>query len=289
MFVATSISTITSLAASKKSHIFSSICCLLTSSARALATTSTNRPFFTPVPYEAPSWSRNVLRSAPRHGRLHLANLPTPLYRIDYWSNDDDAVSLARRMVQSLDLKLYVKRDDATGAVELGGNKIRKLEFPLAECLMEGFDSVVTIGGEQSNHCRATAAAARMVGLQPHLILRSPRANKDDDLGLTGNLLSGRVACAGAPALRSFGATRSPTVRHSSGRQQWSWKLGLHQWCGRTAGAVEESGRSAVARSYCFCLWVWWNSGWYCSRHCFSAHVGWSKGSHGARHRSVRR
>lgn len=45
------------------------------------------------------------------------------------------------------------------------GNKIRKLEFLLADALQKGCDSVVTIGGEQSNHCRATAAAARMVGL----------------------------------------------------------------------------------------------------------------------------
>lgn len=45
-----------------------------------------------------------------------------------------------------------------TAGVELGGNKIRKLEFLLADALENGYDSVVTIGGEQSNHCRATVS-----------------------------------------------------------------------------------------------------------------------------------
>jgi D-cysteine desulfhydrase family pyridoxal phosphate-dependent enzyme len=88
-------------------------------------------------------------------------------------------------------LSFYIKRDDMTGGVELGGNKIRKLEFLFAEALAQNHDSVVTIGGEQSNHCRATAAAARMVGLEPHLILRSRQSG--DDLGLVGNLLFDRM------------------------------------------------------------------------------------------------
>ena len=85
---------------------------------------------------------------------------------------------------------LYVKRDDATGGLDLGGNKLRKLEFLLADALAQGSDSVVTIGGEQSNHCRATAAAAAMHGLEPHLILRCQEA--DVDPGSRGNLLFAR-------------------------------------------------------------------------------------------------
>ena len=79
------------------------------------------------------------------------------------------------------------------GGLELGGNKIRKLEFLLADALAGGYNSVVTIGGEQSNHCRATAAAARMVGLEPHLILRTKRANELADFGYTGNILMDRM------------------------------------------------------------------------------------------------
>jgi 1-aminocyclopropane-1-carboxylate deaminase/D-cysteine desulfhydrase-like pyridoxal-dependent ACC family enzyme len=89
------------------------------------------------------------------------------------------------------DLSFYIKRDDMTGGVDLGGNKIRKLEFLLADALANDYNSVVTIGGEQSNHCRATAAAARMVGLEPHLILRTTR--DPSDLRYTGNILIDRM------------------------------------------------------------------------------------------------
>jgi D-cysteine desulfhydrase family pyridoxal phosphate-dependent enzyme len=80
-----------------------------------------------------------------------------------------------------------------TGGPELGGNKIRKLEFLLADALANNYNSVVTIGGEQSNHCRATAAAARMVNLEPHLILRSKRATDLTNFGYTGNILVDRM------------------------------------------------------------------------------------------------
>jgi D-cysteine desulfhydrase family pyridoxal phosphate-dependent enzyme len=95
-------------------------------------------------------------------------------------------------MTEFHDLRFYIKRDDSTGGLELGGNKVRKLEFLLADALSLGADSVITIGGEQSNHCRATAAAARMVGLEPHLILRSKAAD-NGDLGMVGNLLVNRL------------------------------------------------------------------------------------------------
>lgn len=51
------------------------------------------------------------------------------------------------------------------------GNKVRKLEYIFAEILEQGCDTVVTCGGVQSNHCRATAVAARRLGLDCHLFL----------------------------------------------------------------------------------------------------------------------
>ena len=69
-------------------------------------------------------------------------------------------------------MELYVKRDDLTGA-ELTGNKARKLEFLLADALARGADTVITCGGEQSNHARATAIAAVRLGLQVRLLLRT--------------------------------------------------------------------------------------------------------------------
>ncbi len=59
-----------------------------------------------------------------------------------------------------------IKRDDLTG-LELSGNKVRKLEFLLgdAKTSEKKYDSVITVGMSQSNHCRATAIAARYAGL----------------------------------------------------------------------------------------------------------------------------
>ena len=90
-------------------------------------------------------------------------------------------------------VQVWIKRDDCTGC-ELSGNKVRKLEFLLAEALAAGADSVITVGGIQSNHCRATAAAARRVGLTRHIILRT--ADPATDPGLVGNLMVDRMVGA---------------------------------------------------------------------------------------------
>ncbi len=119
-------------------------------------------------PYHPPAYVISALTNVPKNGRIRLANLPTPIHRIknvgsssshDTNANngDDDDGILSR--LRDLNVEFYVKRDDATGGTELGGNKVRKLEFLLADALASGCDSIVTIGGEQSNHCRATAAA----------------------------------------------------------------------------------------------------------------------------------
>jgi D-cysteine desulfhydrase family pyridoxal phosphate-dependent enzyme len=67
----------------------------------------------------------------------------------------------------------------------LGGNKVRKLEFLLAEALAQGADTVLTTGAVDSNHCRATAAAAARLGLRCILLL----ATKHESPPLQGNLL----------------------------------------------------------------------------------------------------
>jgi D-cysteine desulfhydrase len=99
---------------------------------------------------------------------LPLAVLPTP---IEYLP----------RLSAELGVNVHVKRDDLTGSV-LSGNKIRKLQFLLADALDRGARAVVTCGGVQSNHARATAIACRKVGLHPILLLRGdisgvPEAN----------------------------------------------------------------------------------------------------------------
>lgn len=99
---------------------------------------------------------------------------------------------------------LLIKRDDAI-AFAFGGNKTRKLEFVLAEALASGADTLVTVGGVQSNHARATAAAAARLGLRCHLIINGvrpdpPRANAllDELLGATIEYIPSREARAAA-------------------------------------------------------------------------------------------
>ena len=84
----------------------------------------------------------------------------------------------------------WLKRDDLTGA-ELSGNKVRKLEYLLPEAKSEDATVLVTCGGIQSNHARATALVAIQNGFKAHLILRgtSPSA-------LSGNLLLSRLTGA---------------------------------------------------------------------------------------------
>ncbi len=91
--------------------------------------------------------------------RLPLASLPTPLLRL----------TRAERHFRGA--QLWIKRDDLTG-LELSGNKIRKLEFVLADARQQGCDTIVTEGTPQSNHCRATAAACARLGLHCVLLLR---------------------------------------------------------------------------------------------------------------------
>ena len=155
----------------------------------------------TALPYQPPSWAKDVLLETPVQGRLRLANLPTPLYRLGFPATTSET----KLPNEFQNMHLFIKRDDSTGGVELGGNKIRKLEFLMADALSKGCDSVITIGGTQSNHCRATAAAARMLGMEPHLILRTKKKQTTkkskeegddetkDDVGLVGNLLLDRM------------------------------------------------------------------------------------------------
>jgi len=100
------------------------------------------------------------------------------------------------RLGGALGLDLSVKRDDLTGS-HLSGNKVRKLEYLLAEALAAGATHVVTCGGVQSNHCRAVAMAAAPLGLSPVLLLRTSCGTAR---GLpqppTGNVLLARLAGA---------------------------------------------------------------------------------------------
>ena len=83
--------------------------------------------------------------------RLPLGLYPTPFYKLD-------AISA------KYGRNIWIKRDDLCG-VALGGNKVRKLEFLLADAKAQGCDTVFTTGGAQSNHAMLTAACAARLGM----------------------------------------------------------------------------------------------------------------------------
>jgi len=95
--------------------------------------------------------------------RLALGHYPTPLEKL----------SRLRAVLGPNAPKLYMKREDLTGP-GCGGNKVRKLEYLLAEAQHAGADTVITCGGVRSNHCRATAMLAAKLGLDCVLVQNQP-------------------------------------------------------------------------------------------------------------------
>src|SRR5215469_1451321 len=110
--------------------------------------------------------------------RIRLALTPTPLVR-------------RPRLDALLGVSLWIKRDDATGGAE-AGNKVRKLEWLLGDAMAREADTVITCGGLQSNHARATALCCASLGLGCVLLLRvDDPANAQ--LPRTGNVLLDRL------------------------------------------------------------------------------------------------
>ncbi|MFO0618123.1 MAG: D-cysteine desulfhydrase family protein [Polyangiaceae bacterium] len=120
--------------------------------------------------------------------RLRLAHAPTP---IDAGDRALAALGLADRGIE-----LFIKRDDMTGGVE-AGNKIRKLEFLVADALEKRATTLVTCGGIQSNHARATATIAAKLGLACVVLLRTTGEELDvAKVPATGNLFLCRLVGA---------------------------------------------------------------------------------------------
>lgn len=105
-----------------------------------------------------------------RPNKLNLANLPTPIQKVEFRGS-----------------KFLIKRDDFTGT-ELSGNKIRKLDYILADVKKKKADYLFTCGGDQSNHARATAIAAKQIGVKTKLFLWGRDINNPD-----GNLFLNKI------------------------------------------------------------------------------------------------
>ncbi|GMP40606.1 hypothetical protein CsSME_00010983 [Camellia sinensis var. sinensis] len=136
--------------------------------------------FLSNKPYNPPSWASH-LNPIPSH-IFSLGHFPTPIHKWNLPNLPNNT-------------QVWLKRDDLSG-MQLSGNKVRKLEFLMADAVAQGADCIITIGGIQSNHCRATAVAAKYLNLDCYLILRTSKVLVDKDPGLTGNLLVERLVGA---------------------------------------------------------------------------------------------
>src|SRR3712207_2426412 len=109
---------------------------------------------------------------------------PSPVHRLD-------------RLTEHLGgAAVWAKREDSNSGIAFGGNKTRKLEYLVADALAQGCDTLVSIGGVQSNHTRQVAAVAARVGLKCVLVQESWVDWPDAVYDKVGNILISRLAGA---------------------------------------------------------------------------------------------
>lgn len=152
--------------------------------------------------------------------RLPLARLPTPI---------EPLPGLSR----AIGADIWIKRDDLTG-FELSGNKVRKLEFLLQEAIEHGADTILTTGGMQSNHARATAAACCRLGLRSVLLLRGEQPDPPESNVLLDRLFGAEIVTCTADEYRN---SRDAILATLSG-----W----HEGHGRRTYIIPEGGSNAV-------------------------------------------
>jgi D-cysteine desulfhydrase len=147
--------------------------------------------------------------------RLNLANTPTPIRPLP-------------RLSKSLGKNIWVWRDDLTGFVE-GGNKIRKLEFILWDAMNSGADHLITCGGPQSNHARATVFLGRQLGLEVTVVIREPKEGLNRSQPVNANWLLNKMAGANLEYVpfqdyQDQGAVYDPFLEASADRLRYQGK-----------------------------------------------------------------
>ena len=123
--------------------------------------------------------------------RFALLHGPSPVHR------------LARLSEHLGGPEIWAKREDVNTGVGMGGNKLRKLEYLVADALAQGCDTLVSIGGVQSNHTRSVAAAAAVAGLRARLVQESWVDWPDAVYDRVGNILLSRIMGAEVELVRS--------------------------------------------------------------------------------------
>ena len=123
--------------------------------------------------------------------RVELLFGPSPVHRLE------------RLTVELGGAEIWAKREDCNAGLAYGGNKTRKLEYLVADALASGCDTLVSIGGVQSNHTRQVAATAARLGLKCVLVQESWVDWPDVTYDRTGNILLSRLLGADVRLVRS--------------------------------------------------------------------------------------
>jgi len=116
--------------------------------------------------------------------KYKLGFFPTPLHRLNNLSDANP------------NYNIFIKRDDQTGLAS-GGNKTRKLEYLIQQAIDQGCDTIFTAGAQQSNHCRQTAAACAVAGLECHLIIKGKEPETYQGNLLLSHLLGAKLHFTG--------------------------------------------------------------------------------------------
>ncbi len=114
--------------------------------------------------------------------RYPLTFGPTPIEKLS---------RLSRHLGDAIEI--YAKREDCNSGLAFGGNKLRKLEYIVPDALASNADTLVTIGGVQSNHTRQVAAVAAKIGMKCRLVQESWVPFQDAVYDRVGNILMSRV------------------------------------------------------------------------------------------------
>ncbi len=99
------------------------------------------------------------------------------------------------RMTEALGgkVEIYAKREDCNSGLAMGGNKLRKLEYIVPDAIASNADTLVSIGGVQSNHTRLVAAVAAKIGMKCRLVQESWVPHEDAVYDRVGNILMTRL------------------------------------------------------------------------------------------------
>lgn len=114
--------------------------------------------------------------------RYPLTYGPTP---IEYLPRLTEAIGA--------DVEIYAKRDDCNSGLAMGGNKLRKLEYIVPDAIASNADTLVSIGGVQSNHTRMVAATAAKIGMKCVVIQENWVPHEDAVYDRVGNILMTRL------------------------------------------------------------------------------------------------